>query len=453
MEEKKLNRFIYLLYFLGVLGLFFVITCTPVSAASVKGNTDNYLVNYKMSSYNEIFSYWRSTDANGSGGSRSNDGWNLKPDTLPTNITFDTSSHRYNWPIKLFQQRGNNYFDYYYLNSYKIQPYFNSTSFNNSWCNLATNSNGCTLDIGFPVVWEVAIPNDTPNFDLSLQQSISYILNNYNKVNFSFYQYLDSSGNTGSISVPLNTKVIQTYQTEENGITYYGLNVYYTQKIYNFAYFSTIPTAPAGPTGNSFKFDNGGWYFNTSEYDSYTTYLLFHDNNLYWNISLDFNYFHWALSNSSNGGSNENTTGEDSSKDEILKQQEETNKKLEEIYAKINDTSPPDTSGLGGSAGWLPAGPVDSIINLPLTFFQGLNNAMSTSCSPVNVPLPFVNQSVQLPCVNTLFNQINGFSTWWNAMGLIAAAFILYKYLIHLYQWVDNTLTFRENNWQDWGGI
>lgn len=128
---------------------------------------------------------------------------------------------------------------------------------------------------------------------------------------------------------------------------------------------------------------------------------------------------------------------------------------IDNINNTITDETAPDTSVLSNSAGWLPPGPVDSIINMPLSLFNGLLNIFSSNatCQPINVPIPYLdNKYLQLPCFNTLISSM-GLSVWFEGIGAIAAAYILYHYLINLYAWVDKTLTFRENNWQDWGGI
>ncbi len=138
---------------------------------------------------------------------------------------------------------------------------------------------------------------------------------------------------------------------------------------------------------------------------------------------------------------------------EIEQKQDETNQKIDEVKDTITDDTPPDMGSLDNSAGWLPPGPVDSIINLPLTLFQSILNALTTSCEPIHLTLPFVNYDFDLPCVSSLYSKISGLSLWMNTIGGIASAFILYNYFLKLYKWVDDTLSFRENNWQDWGGI
>lgn len=138
----------------------------------------------------------------------------------------------------------------------------------------------------------------------------------------------------------------------------------------------------------------------------------------------------------------------------LITKQDETNKKLDDVKDSITSEDGPKLDGLNNSAGWLPAGPLDSILNLPLSFLQNLFTNLSKTCQAVSLPLPFVNKDLQLPCLNTIYSQIDGLSVWINTIGVIASAFILFTYLINLYKWVDDTLTFRENNYIDnWGGI
>lgn len=139
----------------------------------------------------------------------------------------------------------------------------------------------------------------------------------------------------------------------------------------------------------------------------------------------------------------------------IINQNNQTNEKLDNIDDSItSEEAPTKLDNLSDSAGWLPAGPVDSILNLPLTMFQNLSNNIGSSCTPLVITLPFVDTDITLPCLNSIYEQIDGLSVWINSIGTIASAFILYSYLLKLYKWVDDTLTFRENNSIDnWGGI
>ena len=132
-----------------------------------------------------------------------------------------------------------------------------------------------------------------------------------------------------------------------------------------------------------------------------------------------------------------------------INEQQTTNDKLDSIL----DNSSPDLGGLSNSSTWLPQGPVDSIIMLPLNFINTIIDKLSGTCSPVNLPIPFMqNKYIVLPCLNTIFENIEGFSTLFNLVGVIGSVYLLYNYFIRFYKWVDDTLSFRENTWQDWGG-
>lgn len=139
---------------------------------------------------------------------------------------------------------------------------------------------------------------------------------------------------------------------------------------------------------------------------------------------------------------------------QIINQGQQTNDKLDDINSSINDSSSPDLDALKNTAGWLPAGPIDSILNLPLTLLNSLTTNLSKSCSPVELPLPFIDKNLTLPCLSSIYSQIDGLSVWINSISVIASAFILFQYLMNLYKWVDDTLSFRENNFIDnWTGV
>ena len=139
---------------------------------------------------------------------------------------------------------------------------------------------------------------------------------------------------------------------------------------------------------------------------------------------------------------------------QIINQGQQTNDKLDDINSSINDSSSPNLEGLNNTSGWLPPGAIDGILNLPLTFLNSLTTNLSKTCNPVDLPLPFVDSTLTLPCVNSLYSQIDGLQVWINSISVIASAFILFRYLMNLYKWVDDTLTFRENNFIDnWSGV
>lgn len=140
-----------------------------------------------------------------------------------------------------------------------------------------------------------------------------------------------------------------------------------------------------------------------------------------------------------------------------LDEQNETSKgifgKIKELFSWLTNDDDADVSGAGNVAGWLPAGPVDSIITLPLTMLQNINTSLNKTCSPLNVNLPYVNKSVEIPCLNTIFNQITGLNSFWTWVGLIASVMILFRYLVNLYNYFDKLTDLQAQYLSDWGGV
>lgn len=205
------------------------------------------------------------------------------------------------------------------------------------------------------------------------------------------------------------------------------------QNVYSFAY--SLTRNPS--TGHSFLNSKIYWknsgtvgYYTTTEFIN--IYLSKYDENIIQNLKQQ--------------QINEQTN---SYLQQQINEQQSTNDKLDSIL----DTSNPDLGGLSNTSTWLPQGPVDSIIMLPLNFINTLINKIGSTCSPINLPIPFLkNQYLTLPCISTIFGQIENFSTLYNLIGVIGSVYLLYNYLLKFYKWIDDTLSFRENNWQDWGG-
>lgn len=139
----------------------------------------------------------------------------------------------------------------------------------------------------------------------------------------------------------------------------------------------------------------------------------------------------------------------------------ETNEKLDSVNNNLNDINdnltddtPPDTTGLIDAPGWLPAGPVDSLITLPINLLQGLTNNLESACTPINLPIPFIDDNLTLDCPETLLRRFDGFWMFWETFGLIAGVWCLYKYFINLYKWVESHLSLDEQkSLGKWGGV
>lgn len=123
------------------------------------------------------------------------------------------------------------------------------------------------------------------------------------------------------------------------------------------------------------------------------------------------------------------------------------------LEGTIMDDAPPDTGPLSNSAGWLAPGPVDSLINLPYTMLQNLVNSLGSTCKPLTLTLPFVDEDIQLPCLVSVYNKMGELPIWLNTIGTIASGFILFGYFLNLYDWVENRIKMKDNaKAKDWGG-
>lgn len=147
-------------------------------------------------------------------------------------------------------------------------------------------------------------------------------------------------------------------------------------------------------------------------------------------------------------------------KEEITSAQQETNNKLDqtnEALGDINDSltnsdAPDGMDSLGSASGWLPPGPVDSLLTLPLSMLNNISTSLGSTCKPINLPIPFVNQNLTMPCLNTIYSQISGLGVFLNSIGTIAAGFMLYYYFKKLYAYIDNLLSLK-NNGEGWGDV
>lgn len=139
----------------------------------------------------------------------------------------------------------------------------------------------------------------------------------------------------------------------------------------------------------------------------------------------------------------------------ITKEQEKTNQKLDNINSSLTDSSPISLDKLNNTTGWLPAGPVDSILNLPLSLLNNLSTNLNKQCTPISLNIPFIdkNNTLVLPCLaNTLSDNVENFDTFYTWLGLTVSCILLYRYLMSLYVWVDNVLMLRLEMYEDFGG-
>lgn len=223
---------------------------------------------------------------------------------------------------------------------------------------------------------------------------------------------------------------------------YYGNGDNYSPRIHYMNYCNLVDSTTTSnkdvykwkcsmtPTANASEFQ---FYFWTNQnYNSLSQSGIFMPGNTstITMSSLKFSYL-------------DNTTGALITQNEIIiNQNNQTNEKLDDIKDYLTDDSVPDLEILGDSAGWLPPGPIDSVLNLPLTMMNNLLTNLGRTCSTLRVELPFVNENIEIPCIESLMEKMNALILWrW--VGRIASVIILYSYLMNLYAWVDKVLTLR----------
>lgn len=76
---------------------------------------------------------------------------------------------------------------------------------------------------------------------------------------------------------------------------------------------------------------------------------------------------------------------------------------------------------------------LSDVITMPLTFIKGLSNA---SCYSLDLPFPFVEQNVQIPCMTSIYE--NYFGSFLTLYQTITTGFIAYWVCVNIYRLVKN---------------
>lgn len=115
---------------------------------------------------------------------------------------------------------------------------------------------------------------------------------------------------------------------------------------------------------------------------------------------------------------------------------DKTNDKLDDLNDNITNS---DTSDSQSSAGSFFEDftsddyGLSDIITMPLTFIKGLSNA---SCYSLDLPFPFVEQNVQIPCMTSIYE--NYFGSFLTLYQTITTGFIAYWVCVNIYRLVKN---------------
>lgn len=124
---------------------------------------------------------------------------------------------------------------------------------------------------------------------------------------------------------------------------------------------------------------------------------------------------------------------------------------IDSVIKKTFEDTGLDLSGLMNMSDLIDSGPIDSILTLPLNVLQTLTNTLSgTVCTPLTIKLPFVNKNMSIPCINTIYEEINA-TTFFERVGSIASTIILINYFIFLYGWFEKVIRMEPMNIECWG--
>lgn len=151
-----------------------------------------------------------------------------------------------------------------------------------------------------------------------------------------------------------------------------------------------------------------------------------------------------------------------SQNDVLIQNQQETNDKLDqtnEELGEMNDyiqddtpasTEDVDLDSLGTVSGLLPAGPLDSLLNIPFTFLSVLTSSMSGTCVPITGTFVF-DSTLSIPCFDSFYDDVPDYLM--NFINLIPAGFILIMYFKHLYKKIERAVSLETTVDDEWGVI
>lgn len=136
---------------------------------------------------------------------------------------------------------------------------------------------------------------------------------------------------------------------------------------------------------------------------------------------------------------------------ELKDKQDQTNQELSDMNDYLTDDTPPeaDLDSLGNVQGLLPAGPIDSLLNIPFMFLSVLTSSMSGTCVPLEGTFVF-DSTLSIPCFGEMFYEEVP-DLLLNFISLIPSAFILIGYFKHLYKKVDRAVSMDTTSDDEWG--
>lgn len=126
---------------------------------------------------------------------------------------------------------------------------------------------------------------------------------------------------------------------------------------------------------------------------------------------------------------------------------------IKDLNNYLNDDTQPnvDFSSLGNVSGLLPAGPIDTLLNIPFNFLSVVVSSLGGVCFPLSGTFVF-DSTLTLPCFSEqIYDKVP--TSLMVFINLIPTAFILIKYFKHLYKKVERATSLETNADDQWGCI
>ena len=257
--------------------------------------------------------------------------------------------------------------------------------------------------------------NTAYGWSFSTASSTSNRIFNINDIN----SYIDSNDS----DFTNNQYIYKAYISPTNDIFFRGMFLFYTNVKYSYnisPYSFRIFTNYIGTSGTHLDFtinDTVGWWFNR------TNMLSWYANN-------------YTYDDDSSISPGDKPSGDDSdaTNQDIVDGLGDLNSSIGDLNDSINssDVNSDDYENFfsdfeDNNHGLL------SFITAPLSFIQSLTNS---TCTPITVPIPFVDSSVTLPCMTTIYQRY--FGSFFTVYQMITNGIIAYWIGINCYRIVKN---------------
>lgn len=185
------------------------------------------------------------------------------------------------------------------------------------------------------------------------------------------------------------------------------------------------------------------FYLRDESYGSFRSWLDYlQEVNVTWNSTSV------SVSENANSYIQQNTTEIINQTKEIIKLFNIDKEELE--YLKDNTDASVDVSGMTGITGLLPAGPLDSLLSIPITILNIFIDSSSGACTPFTFTFVF-NEEFTLPCFDVFWNQVPNSLLLF--MSDLPAVILFVLWAKSIYKRVERATSFESSVDDEWGGV